>query len=91
VRSSSPDADLTTCIGVGEGVESTLSLRLAPEFGTSPVWSLLSTSGVARFAVLAGIETLWVAVDNDQNGRGQRAANIVADRRQTAGREVLLV
>jgi putative DNA primase/helicase len=87
----SPDAHVTTCLGIGEGAESTLSLRLTPEFDTSPVWSLLSTSGIAGLPVLAGIETLWIAVDNDENGSGRRAANLVADRWQCAGREVFLV
>src|SRR4051794_26362774 len=32
-----PDEDVTTCLGVGEGIETTLSLRNLPEFGRSPV------------------------------------------------------
>jgi AAA domain len=31
-----PDNDVTTCLGIGEGLGSTLSLQLAQEFGTSP-------------------------------------------------------
>ena len=87
-----PDADVTLCLGIGEGLESTLSLRGLPEFGpTTPVWSLLTAGGVEALPVLAGVECLWIAVDNDPNGRGQRAAQACADRWQAAGREVFLV
>jgi hypothetical protein len=44
-----PDADVTLCLGIGEGIESTLSLRELPEFGASPVWSLLSAGGLTAF------------------------------------------
>src|SRR5215211_3656341 len=83
-----PDEDVSTCLGIGEGIESTLSLRLVPEFGPSPVWALLSAGGVARFPVLSGIEVLWIAVDHDPNGQGQAAAQACADRWQGAGREM---
>jgi hypothetical protein len=84
-----PDDEVTTCLGIGEGVESTLSLRLAREFGCSPVWSLLSADAVARFPVLAGIDCLWIAVDRDQ--AGLRAVTAVKDRWSNAGREVFSV
>jgi hypothetical protein len=84
-----PDADVTTCLGVGEGIESTLSLQLAPEFGSSPVWSLLSAGGVSTFPVLAGIECLWIAVDHDP--AGLKAAEACAERWRQANREVYLV
>jgi hypothetical protein len=63
-----PDEDVTTCLGIGEGLETSLSLRLTPEFGSSPVWCVLSAGGVSSFPVLSGIECLWIAVDNDQAG-----------------------
>jgi putative DNA primase/helicase len=84
-----PDEDVTTCLGIGEGLESALSLRLAPEFGPSPVWSLLSAGGVGRFPVLAGVECLWIAVDHDP--AGMKAARTCAERWRAAGREVFLV
>jgi putative DNA primase/helicase len=83
------DEDVTTCLGIGEGIESALSLRLAPEFGPSPVWCLLSAGGMERFPVLSGIECLWIAVDNDPTGL--KAARACAERWQKAGREVFLV
>jgi putative DNA primase/helicase len=84
-----PDPEVTTCLGVGEGVESTLSLRLAPEFGPSPVWSLMSSSGLEGLPVLAGIECLWVAVDNDP--AGLKASRVVAERWAAERREVFLI
>lgn len=63
-----PDADVTLCLGIGEGLESTLSLRCLPEFGPGPVWALLAANQVARFPLLSGIESLWIAVDHDPTG-----------------------
>jgi hypothetical protein len=88
------DVEVTTCLGIGEGLESTLSLRLTPDFGLSPVWSLINDGGVGGFPVLAGIEVLWIAVDNDKtdpnNGRspGQHAALAGSARWTDAGRQV---
>lgn len=87
------NAEMTTCLGVGEGVESVLSMRGTLEFGRSPVWSLISDSVVRNFPVLAGIECLWIAVDNDKPDQRGRQAGIEAAlecfRRWSAeGREV---
>jgi putative DNA primase/helicase len=84
-----PDADVTTCLGIAEGVETALSMRRVPEFGASPVWSLISEAGVRRFPVLSGIECLWVAVDHDP--AGIKAARTVADHWQAAGAEAFLI
>ena len=84
-----PDADVTTCLGIAEGVETALSLRRVPEFGASPVWSLISEAGVRRFPALSGIECLWLAVDHDP--AGIKAARTVADRWQAAGAEAFLI
>jgi putative DNA primase/helicase len=84
-----PDEHVTLQLGIGEGIESTLSAQLASEFGSSPVWALLSAGQVSVFPVLAGIEALWVAVDPDQTGI--KAARVCADRWQTAGVEVFLL
>jgi putative DNA primase/helicase len=88
--------EVTTCLGVGEGVETVLSMRETPEFGLSPVWVLISASGLASFPVLAGIECLWIAVDNDrpdQHGRqaGIEAALACSKRWTAVGREVYRV
>jgi len=82
------DENVTIAIGIGEGIETALSLQWIPEWAGSPVWSVLNDSGVANFPVLAGIETLVVAVDHDD--AGEKAALAVADRWRAASREVLL-
>ncbi len=86
-----PDEEVTTSLGIGAGVESTLSLRNRDEFGPSAIWSLLSAGGVEKLPVLAGIESLWIAVDNDLNGGGPRAGRACAERWRNTGREVFLV
>jgi hypothetical protein len=83
-----PDEDVTTCLGIGEGLESTLSLCRTPEYGPSPVWSLISAGGVERFPVLAGIECLWIAVDHDETGL--RVARTAGRLWKKSGAEVFL-
>jgi hypothetical protein len=84
-----PDEDVTICLGVGEGIETALSLRNLPDFGASPVWSLISAGGVESLPVLAGIESLWIAVDHDE--AGLKAARSTARRWQAAGAEAFLI
>lgn len=86
------DIEVTTCLGIGEGIESALSLRGLPEASLDlPVWALLSKSGVGRFEPLAGIEGLWIAVDHDPSGGGEREARRCAGAWTMAGAEVLLI
>jgi len=84
-----PDEEVTQCLGIGEGIESTLTLRLTREFGPSPVWSLLSASGVGGLPVLPGVECLWIAVDHDPAGIA--AAESCAARWCNAGRHIFLL
>lgn len=84
-----PDIEVTTCLGIGEGIESTASLQHLPEFGASPVWSVLNDGGIASFPTLAGIECLWIAVDHDP--AGERAARACAGRWRSDDREVFAV
>jgi putative DNA primase/helicase len=84
-----PNAEVSTALGIGEGIESTLSLRRILEFDESPVWALLSAGGVENFPVLSGIETLWIAVDNDSTGI--KKAKSASSRWRDAGREVFCV
>ncbi|WP_262273295.1 DUF7146 domain-containing protein [Microvirga yunnanensis] len=84
-----PDENVTLCLGIGEGVESALSLRNLPEFGCSPVWSLISAGSVETLPILSGVESLWLAVDHDETGI--RAARSTALRWQTSGAEAFLI
>jgi AAA domain/Toprim domain len=82
-----PDEDVTLGLGIGEGIETTLSLQRAPEWLSSPVWACLSAGTLAAFPVLAGIESLVVAVDHDEAGRN--AARQAIARWHEASRETL--
>lgn len=82
-----PDDGVTLALGIGEGIESSLSLRALPEFAGGPVWALLAANQLARFPLLGGIESLWVAVDRDPTGV-EAAAEVAARWRS---REVLRV
>jgi hypothetical protein len=84
-----PDEKVMLCLGIGEGIESALSLRNLPEFGCSPVWSLISAGGVETFPMLSGIESLWLAVDHDETGI--RAARSTAQRCQASCAEAFLI
>ena len=81
------DENVTTCLGVGEGIETTLSLQLLSEFGTSPLWAMLNAGGIVSFPVLNGIEVLWIAVDHDPAGRS--ASQECVERWLEAGRETI--
>jgi hypothetical protein len=83
----SPDEDVTIALGLAEGIETALSLQRLPEWLGSPVWSLISASGIRTFPLLPGIETLAIAADND--GAGEDATVEVVERWQE--REVLVI
>jgi putative DNA primase/helicase len=85
------DAEITICLGLGEGIETTLSMRRFPEFGASPVWAVLSAGQISAFPVLPGVECLWIAVDRDSSGTGQRCSLECSRRWVAAGREVYRV
>jgi len=87
----SPDEEVTTVLGIGEGIESALSLPMLPDSFGVPVWACLSAGSLATFPVLAGVEVLWIAVDHDPSGAGERAAKAVVDRWTEAGREVFTI
>jgi hypothetical protein len=82
------DAEVSISLGVGEGIETTLSLRLHPDFAATPVWSLIDAGHLEAFPVLAGLEGLIIAVDRDRSGRGDEAADALIDRYVGAGVEV---
>jgi hypothetical protein len=85
----SPDEDVTTVLGIGEGVESTLSLSLIPEAHGVPVWATMSANALSAFPVFPGVEVLWIAVDNDKAGLEASAA--LSKRWREAGHEVFRV
>ena len=47
------------------------------------MWSVISASGIAKFPLLAGIETLVISADNDgTDGAGEKATLEVIERWQ---------
>jgi hypothetical protein len=79
-----PDEDVTTSLGVAEGVETALSIRFIRNLDALPVWACVSAGGLGAFPLLSGVEGLFVGVDNDPAGRD--AARKVITRWHEAGR-----
>lgn len=83
-----PDEDIEQGLCIGEGVETCLSGR---QMGLRPVWSAVSTGGVASFPVLPGIDGLHIFKENDPQGQSARAVETCARRWYEAGHEVIIV
>jgi hypothetical protein len=79
----SADEDVTQGLTIGEGLETVLA---AMNLGFRLGWALGGTSGIKNFPVLAGIECLTIAVDNDD--AGQQAALECSKRWTSAGMKV---
>ena len=80
---------LAEVLGVGEGIETSLSLREMKGWKDLAVWSLMSDIGLSKFPVLEGVRKLIIAEDNDQGGITATAE--LAQRWRAAGREVQIV
>lgn len=85
------DADVDRVLAIGEGIETTLSIRRLPDLSSMPAWSVLNANGMCRFPALPGIESVWIAADNDVSGTGQHAAHTAAERQFAAGIEVIIL
>jgi putative DNA primase/helicase len=79
-----PAEAVTHGLGVGEGLETALALAQAYK----PAWAALDAGNLASLPLLAGIDTLVVAVDGDAAGR--KAAQALAARWSSSA-EVVLV
>jgi putative DNA primase/helicase len=78
------DEDVLGGLHIAEGLETSLDL-LSQDF--VPMWATGSTSIMAKFPVLGGIEYLTIFADRDQNRAGENAAMEAALRWREAGRE----
>jgi hypothetical protein len=85
------NAEVDRVLAIGEGIETTLSIRQLPDLSSMPLWSVLSANGISRFPALPGIETVWIAADNDVSGTGQHAARTAAERLFAAGVEAIIL
>jgi hypothetical protein len=83
------DGEVTTELGIGEGIET--SLAVAKALGPlRPVWSAIDAGNMAALPVVAGVERLIIYSDTDPSGTGQAAAHTLAARWHQAGREVFI-
>jgi phage/plasmid primase-like uncharacterized protein len=64
-------------LAVAEGLETAGSFSV---LRAVPTWPAFSTSGLKNFEVPAGVRRLLVAADNDENGKGLEAAEVLAER-----------
>ena len=76
---------VTHGIIAGEGVETCLAAR---QFDLKPTWALGSTTSIAKFAPLAGVECLTLLQEND-GGKSERACTACAGLWRAAGRRVI--
>ncbi|WP_406854382.1 toprim domain-containing protein [Alsobacter sp. KACC 23698] len=81
-----PEVEVTTGLGITEGVETGLTLV---QRGWRPVWALGSAGAIARFPVLPGVEALTIFADHDMAGLS--AARDCATRWLKAGRECRII
>jgi putative DNA primase/helicase len=80
-----------TRLVVGEGTETVLAAALHLTHRGEPLqpaWAALSSDGLARLPLIAGVEQLIILVDNDLNQVGQAKADQCAGHWQRAGRRV---
>ena len=81
----SPDEDVLQGLTLAEGLETGLAALF---IGLRPVWSTGSNTNMAKFPLLAGVESLTILADHDAAGAGERAAREVEARWRAAGTEV---
>lgn len=83
-----PDHDVTSGLGIVEGIETALSILIT---GWHPVWALGSAGAIRTFPVLPGVQALTIFADHDANRAGEDAAEACAQRWVSSGREVTVV
>lgn len=64
-------------LGIAEGIESALSLRLMQGI---PVWSAFCADNLSRIRLPEGLAQLQIAVDIDPSGKGREVAQALATR-----------
>ena len=84
----SPDDQVTSGLGIAEGIETALAIM--QHAGWRPVWAAGSSTGITKFPVLPGIEALTMFPDLDDKGAGIKAAHACASRWYATGREVTI-
>ena len=88
------DAEVTTVLGLGEGLETALGAMTTMHRAKRlvlPTWSALNKNNLAQLPLVCGIERLYIFGDNDASGGGQKAANELATRWAAASRQAYVV
>jgi Toprim domain/CHC2 zinc finger len=80
-----PDDEVATGLHLGEAIETSLSAMI---MGFIPMWAAGSTTTMADFPVIPGIEFLTLIADHD--GPGLKAARQTRQRWADAGRETMM-
>jgi hypothetical protein len=80
-----PDDDVTTGLGIVEGIENGLSII---GISWTPIWVVLSAGGMRNFQPFLGIESLTIFADHDVAGR--KAAQSCARNWTAAGKETII-
>ncbi|MCO4881563.1 toprim domain-containing protein [Paraburkholderia caribensis] len=80
-----PDEYLTQGLAIAEGIETALSLARVFQ----PAWAMIDAGNLGKLPVLAGVDALTIAVDDDP--AGIRAADTCAERWAWCDRDVTLV
>jgi putative DNA primase/helicase len=70
---------------ISEGLETGLSAQQACNL---PCWAAISTSGLMALLLPPIVRTVVILADHDENGAGERAARLAADRWLAEGRRV---
>lgn len=85
----SADCDVTTGLGICEGIET--GLAIIQRAGWRPVWAVGCAGAMGSFPVLQGVECLTIFPDRDDKGVGLQEAEKCAKRWRDAGREVRMI
>lgn len=83
-----PDEHVEQGLHLGEGLETCLSAR---QLHLQPIWALGSAGAIAKFPVLAGIESLTLLSETDKTGANARAIEECGQRWVDANNEVIVV
>ena len=78
-------------LAVGEGVETALSFTQLRETRDVTIWATVTCANLAAFPVLDDFDEVIVAVDVEESGAGEKAAEKLKDRWLAAGKRVVLV
>jgi putative DNA primase/helicase len=73
---------------IAEGIETALAAR---ELTNLPAWATVSAIGMLKVELPANIRQVYIAIDADASGTGERAGNSLARRLKAEGREVWIL